>query len=92
MRPYSSKLGKIAIDLTPARIGPMCVPAVNMDACLSSNNVNMVTCGGQASIPVMHAIGQTQQDIDYMEVVSSIASRSAGPGNAPESRRVHSYH
>ena len=77
--PLFEQLGKIAIDLTPARVGPMCVPAVNMDACLSAINVNMVTCGGQASIPVMHAIGQTQQDIDYMEVVSSIASRSAGP-------------
>ncbi len=74
------KLGKIAIDLTPAKVGGMCVPAVNMEECLKQNNVNMVTCGGQASIPIAHVIGKTQKDVEYIEVVSSIASRSAGPG------------
>lgn len=78
--PVLKKLGKIVIDLTPAKVGGMCVPAVNMDECLKQDNVNMVTCGGQASIPVAHVIGQTQKDVDYIEVVSSIASRSAGPG------------
>lgn len=77
--PILARLGKIAIDLTPAKLGPMCIPAVNLEACLKEKNVNMVTCGGQASIPVAYAIGQTQADIDYIEVVSSIASRSAGP-------------
>lgn len=76
--PVFEALGKIAIDLTPAKIGPMCVPAVNMRECLGSHNVNMVTCGGQASIPVAYVIGQTQREVDYIEVVSSIASRSAG--------------
>jgi len=77
--PIFEKLGKIAIDLTPAKLGIMCVPAANMSDCLAKTNVNMVTCGGQASIPVAYAIGQTQTDIDYIEVVSSIASKSAGP-------------
>jgi acetaldehyde dehydrogenase (acetylating) len=78
--PVLRKLGKIVIDLTPAKVGVMCVPAVNMAECLAQDNVNMVTCGGQASIPVAYVIGQTQKDVDYIEVVSSIASRSAGPG------------
>ena len=73
------RLGIIAIDLTPAKIGKMCVPAVNVEDCLLSRNVNMVTCGGQASIPIAHALGITQDSIDYIEVVSSISSRSAGP-------------
>lgn len=77
--PIFERLGKIAIDLTPAKVGAMCVPAVNMRECLESNNVNMVTCGGQASIPIAYALGQSQKDVDYIEVVSSIASRSAGP-------------
>jgi acetaldehyde dehydrogenase (acetylating) len=72
-------LGKFVVDLTPAKIGEMCVPAVNMDECVNEVNVNMVTCGGQASIPIAYAIGQTHDDVDYIEVVSSIASRSAGP-------------
>ena len=74
-----SKLGKIVVDLTPAKLGTLCVPAVNMSESLSSNNVNMVTCGGQASIPIAHVIGKTQKSVKYLEVVSSIASKSAGP-------------
>lgn len=77
--PIIKKHGKIAIDLTPAKIGVMCVPAVNMQECLAADNVNMITCGGQASIPVAHAISMTHSHVDYIEVVSSIASRSAGP-------------
>lgn len=72
-------LGITAIDLTPAKLGPMCVPSVNLSECLNESNVNMVTCGGQASVALAYAIGKTQKDIDYIEVVSAIASRSAGP-------------
>lgn len=77
--PILRKLNKRVIDLTPAKIGLMSVPSVNLADSLVESNVNMVTCGGQASIPVAYAIGQTQMDVEYIEVVSSIASRSAGP-------------
>lgn len=77
--PILERLGKIAVDLTPAKIGEMCVPAVNMGDCIHLTNLNMVTCGGQASIPIAYAIAQCHSQIDYVEVVSSIASRSAGP-------------
>lgn len=73
------KLGKLAIDLTPAQVGGMCVPGVNLTECLGLKNVNMVTCGGQASIPLAYVVGQTQKDVEYIEVVSTISSRSAGP-------------
>ena len=74
------KLGKIVIDMTPSRVGETIVPAVNVQSCLNYQNVNMVSCGGQASIPLAYLVGQTHKDVDYIEVVSSIASRSAGPG------------
>lgn len=77
--PILKGLNKRVIDMTPAKIGLMSVPSVNLADCLNEFNVNMVTCGGQASIPVAYAIGQTHSDVDYIEVVSSIASRSAGP-------------
>ena len=73
------KLDKRVIDLTPAKVGKLSVPCVNREDSLAEFNINMVTCGGQASIPVAYAIGQTHNDVDYIEVVSSIASRSAGP-------------
>jgi acetaldehyde dehydrogenase len=73
------KLGKTVIDMTPAKIGFLCIPAVNLSEALHHRNINMVTCGGQASIPIAHVIGKTQKDTAYIEVVSSIASRSAGP-------------
>ena len=77
--PILKGMGKTVIDLTPARLGVMCVPAVNLDVVLHEQNVSMITCGGQTSAPLAHAIGQTQRGVDYIEVVSSIASRSAGP-------------
>lgn len=77
--PILEALGKTVIDLTPAKVGSMCVPSVNIDEVKVGRNVNMVTCGGQASIPLAYSVGQTQKDIDYIEVISSIASRSAGP-------------
>ncbi|MDB4887192.1 MAG: acetaldehyde dehydrogenase [Gemmatimonadetes bacterium] len=73
------KLGKTVIDMTPANVGELCVPAVNLADAIRHQNLNMVTCGGQASVPLAWLIGQTQKDVDYVEVVSSIASRSAGP-------------
>jgi len=72
-------IGVRCIDLTPAKIGPMCIPSVNSSECLDEININMVSCGGQASIPVAVAISNTHSNIDYIEVVSSIASKSAGP-------------
>lgn len=73
------KLGKTVVDMTPAKLGVFCIPAVNLDEVIEHRNVNMITCGGQASIPIAHVIGKTQKNVEYIEVVSSIASRSAGP-------------
>lgn len=73
------KIGKTVIDMTPSQVGEMCIPALNLDSCTNYKNVNMVTCGGQASIPMASLIGKIHQDVEYIEVISSIASRSAGP-------------
>jgi acetaldehyde dehydrogenase (acetylating) len=77
--PLFAKAGIVAVDLTPAKVGQMCVPAVNLEQCLDLPNVNMITCGGQASIPLAYAIAQANKNVEYIETVSSIASRSAGP-------------
>lgn len=71
--------GKVAVDLTPAAVGPYVVPPVNFGQHLDQMNVNLITCGGQATIPLIHAVSRVTPVL-YAEIVSTVASRSAGPG------------
>lgn len=74
-----SASGKVAIDLTPAARGPAVVPPANLRSHLDAVNVNLITCGGQATIPLVHAISRVTP-VEYAEIVSTVASVSAGPG------------
>lgn len=77
--PILKGLGKQVIDMTPSHVGTMAIPAINLDQLTTEQNVNMVSCGGQASTPLAYAIAQTHAEVEYYEVVSSISALSSGP-------------
>jgi acetaldehyde dehydrogenase len=77
--PRYEEAGLTAVDLTPAKLGPLVVPPVNLGEHLDAPNVNLITCGGQATTPIVHAVARVSP-VPYAEIVSTVSSRSAGPG------------
>lgn len=77
--PKLKERGIVAIDLTPAALGPFCVPAVNMDEVIEEDNLNLITCAGQATVPIVAAINRVA-DVEYAEIIATVGSKSIGPG------------
>ncbi len=84
--------GIVAVDLTPAARGPKVIAAVNLTEHLDAPNINMVTCGGQATTPMVYAIRRAVEALPYAEMVSTVSSQVGGAGHAAEHRRVHQDH
>lgn len=78
--PILRKLGKFTIDMTPSNIGRMCIPVINMEECLGEKNINMISCGGQDTTPIVKTIMDVHPETQYVEIVAHIASKSAGIG------------
>lgn len=74
------RLQKFTIDMTPSRVGKMCIPLINMEECLKAENINMISCGGQDTTPIVKAIADVHPEVKYAEIVAHIASKSAGMG------------
>lgn len=72
-------LGIPVIDLTPSHLGKFCVPALNLEECLTEPNVSMVTCGGQAAVPIAHCFGEASENLGYLEIATASSSASVGP-------------
>jgi acetaldehyde dehydrogenase len=77
--PRLAEAGIVSVDLTPAAVGPMVCPPVNFGSHVSADNINMISCGAQATVPIVHAVSSVV-DVPYAEIVASVASKSAGPG------------
>ena len=89
--PRYEEAGIRAIDLTPAAVGPAVIPPVNGEEHVGAMNVNMITCGGQATIPMVAAVSRAAA-VSYAEIVASVSSHVGRPGHARQHRRVHPHH